>query len=190
MTEILNAYAVGERVWLRALTEADAEGPWHTWFSDEEITRYANQWRPNNVERQRAFFHERVQGSGDIILAVIDKATGRHIGVVSLSKIDWVHRFADIALIIGDVEARKEAVLGLEAFTLMIRTAFLRLNLENLKGGYIASQTHSEKILQALRFREIGRSKRLFTIDGEKQDHVLVQLARDDWLTRNPPASE
>lgn len=185
MSDIINPYAMGLRVWLRALVEEDAEGPWHTWFSDEDVTKYLNYWRPNTIERQRAFFRERVVSSGDLVLAVIDKATNHHIGIVSLSRIDWVHRFADIALVIGDKQARQKAVLGLEAFTLMLRVGFLRLNLENLKGGYADGQDHSRQILQALRFQEVGRYKDLFCIDGVSCDHVVVQLSRADWLTRN-----
>jgi [ribosomal protein S5]-alanine N-acetyltransferase len=179
------AYATGQRVVLRALTAADAVGPWHSWFNDEEITRYLNQWRPNSVERQEEFFHNRVEKSGDLILAVDEKESGRHIGVVSISKIDWVNRFGDIALVIGDKQAQKEATLGFEAFTLMVRVGFLRLNLENLRGGYIAGQEHSEKILRALRFHEVGRFKDLFYIEGVPHDQVLVQLSRKEWLVRN-----
>ncbi|MGE5147421.1 MAG: hypothetical protein ACM3N5_11775, partial [Candidatus Eiseniibacteriota bacterium] len=72
------------------------------------------------------------------------------------------------------------------AFTLMLRVGFLRLNLENIKGGYIDGQLHSEQILKALRFREVGRVQGLFTVEGEKRDHVLVQLSRKAWLQRNP----
>ncbi len=185
MTEIINSYVVGERVWLRALTEADAEGPWHTWFSDDETTKYLNYWRPNTIESQRSFFHTRVESSGDLILAVIQKSSGRHIGIVSLSKIDWIHRFADISLVIGDKEARQQAVLGFEALTLMMKIGFLKLNLENLKGGFIDGQDHSRQMLQALRFKKVGRVRELFCIDGIRRDHVLVQLQRTDWLARN-----
>ncbi len=185
-TETSNAYAIGERVFLRALTEEDAEGPWHTWFSDENVMRYVGYWRPNSIAKQKAFFRSRVEESGDLILAVIHKSTGRHIGVVSLSAINWVHRFADIAIIIGDKFAQSEAVLGFEAFSMMLKIGFLRLNLENIKGGYVAGQEHSSQILAALRFREIGRVTGLFSINGEKCDHVLVQLSREDWMRRNP----
>ncbi len=184
--DLTNAYAIGERVFLRALTEEDSEGPWHTWFSDEEIMRYVGYWKPNSVERQKAFFRSRVEESGDLILAVIHKSDGRHIGVVSLSAINWVHRFADIALIVGDKFAQAEAVLGFEAFSMMLRIGFLRLNLENIKGGYVAGQDQSAQILSALRFREVGRVIGLFTINGRKCDHVLVQLSREDWIRRNP----
>lgn len=179
-------YASGQRVYLRALTLEDTEGPWHDWFNDEEVARYTNHWQTNTVKQQKSFFETRVENSGDLVLAVVACDGDRHIGVTSLSGIDWVHRFASVALIIGDREARKEAVLGLEAFTLILKAGFLRLNLENLKGGYVEGQKHSEHILKTMRFREVGRMKGLYFIDGQRQDQVLVQLSRDEWLKRNP----
>lgn len=185
MDTFRNIFCQGKRVYLRAPTRADAEGAWHSWMNDEDTAKYLNQWRPNTVERQLEFFETRVKASGDLILAVVDMETDRHIGITSISKIDWVHRFADLAIVIGDPKARETGILGFEAFALTVRTAFLRLNLENVKGGYIAGQAHSESILKAMRFREVGRIKNLFTIDGVKQDQVLVQLSRSDWMSRN-----
>jgi ribosomal-protein-alanine N-acetyltransferase len=184
-----NAYAVGQRIWLRAPTRADAEGPWHEWLSDEEVGRYLGQWMPNTPERQVAFYEQRVESSGDIILAIIDREDNRHIGITSLSKIDWIHRYAEVALLIGDKKARDEAVFGFEAFALTIRIAFQRLNLDNIKGGYIEGQSRSEAFLKALRFREAGRMKELYKIDGRPCDQVLVQLSRADWAKRNGLAS-
>jgi len=180
-----NAYIVGERVWLRLPTEEDAVGDWYDWFNDEEVSRYTDWRKPNTPENQVEFVRSRVNNGDGIVLAVIESETDKHIGIVSLSKINWLHRFGDIALIVGDPVARQKAVLGLEAFTLMLRFAFLKLNLLNVKGGYVSGQKHSESILKALRFSEAGRVEDLFCIDGEMCDHVLVQLKQADWLARN-----
>lgn len=180
-----NVFIVGERVWLRLPTEADAVGDWYDWFNDEKVSRFTGWWTPNTPENQIEFVRNRVNNSDDIVLAVIEAETDKHIGVVSLSKINWVHRFADIALIVGDRDARKKAILGLEAFTLMLRYAFLKLNLLNVKGGYISGQEHSEYILKALKFSEAGRVTDLYRIDGVLYDQVLVQLSQADWLERN-----
>ncbi len=181
-----NPYAIGEKIYLRALRQEDVAGPWHEWFSDEEITKHlGGREFPNTMEKQQAFYEAAVNSCTDVVLAVVDKATDKHIGVVSLRKIDWVHRHADIAVVIGNKEFWKSGTSGLEAYTLAIKTAFQRLNLENLIGGYLAGYKSVEKLMELLQFREVGRYKGLCAIDGKREDVVVVQLCRDDWLKRS-----
>jgi len=183
--QVNNVYATGKRVSLRPLTLLDAEGPWHTWFSNEETMKYVGYWRPNTVEKQKNFFRSRVEAGDDLVLAVTRNDTQQHIGVVSLSGINWIHRYADVALIIGDEASRKQAVFGLEAFSMILRIGFMRLNLENIKGGFIEGNEHSERILKAMRFNFVGRVNDLFLINNSRHDHVIVQLTRGEWLERN-----
>ena len=104
---------------------------------------------------------------------------------MSLSKISWLHRIADVALVIGDREARKKAVFGFEALSLIIRHAFLKLNLENLRGGFVSGQEASKWMLRALKFAEIGRYENVYKIDNVDFDHVLVQLKASEWRERD-----
>ncbi|MFC4313391.1 GNAT family N-acetyltransferase [Steroidobacter flavus] len=180
-----NPYVVGKRIYLRHPTAADVEGRWHEWLSDEETTRWLGvQYWPNCVENQREYYAKEVRSRGRLVLAIVDIESDRHIGIVSLSGIDWVHGFADIAIIIGEKEFRTGAYT-IEAISLMLRTAFLRLNLRIVKGGYVASNEATQAIMAVFRFREVGRFKKLYWSNGAYADGVVCMLERDDWMRRN-----
>lgn len=185
MADYPNAYLVGRNLWLRALSPTDAEGGWHEWLSDEGVRRWLPRWEPNTVEKQIDFLQSAEKNPNALILGAFDKDQSKHIGIGSLRDINWVHGFADMAIIIGDTDARENSTYGLELSALMVKIAFMNLNLRNIRGGYMASNKKSQGILKALGFRDIGAFKDMFKIDNQLDDHVLVQLDRGSWLERN-----
>ena len=52
-----NPYAIGKQIYLRHPTEADVEGKWHDWFSDEETAKImVDRFWPNTKEAQLEFY--------------------------------------------------------------------------------------------------------------------------------------
>lgn len=182
-----NPYAIGKCIYLRAPTIADVEGLWHEWFSDPETTQYLiDRYWPNTVESQKEFFESIKNSQSRLVLSIVDKETDEHIGVCNLNAINWVHRFADIALVIGSKEYRNGQV-ALETVSLLLKIAFLRLNLLNVKGGFLASNPLTELIIKIFDFEIAGRYKNLCSYQGDCVDLVQVQLSREKWYDRNPP---
>jgi len=182
---VINPYAIGRSVYMRAPSAADAAGKWHEWLSDPELTQYlADRWWPNTVEAQMAFFQSTSATKDRLVLAVCDKATDTHIGVCSLSAINWVHRYADIAFVVGDPAFRNGAV-AVEIMSLLLDVAFNRLNLLNLRSVHLASNPHTPLLERMFGFREAGRMREFFFHRGTYVDAVMTQLSRSDWAARN-----
>lgn len=180
-----NPYAIGKQIYLRAPAEKDLDGKWHEWLSDPEITQYlADRYWPNTEEMQRSFY-ESVKNSKDrLVLAICHKETDRHIGICNLSAINWVHRYADIAFIIGEKEYRNGSV-GLETTALLLDIAFNRLNLLNLRATHFADHTHTPTLLKIFGFKEVGRFEKFLSSNGTYVDMVYSQLSRESWASRN-----
>lgn len=185
-----NPYTVGKNVYLRHPTLADVEGAWHEWLSDEDLTRWLGlrHW-PNSVERQRAFYDSLQRGEDRLVLSIVDIATDKHIGVCNLSSINWVHRYCDIAIVMGDPGFRKGPHV-LEAVSLMLKTAFMRLNMRIVKSSFAASNEASKAIHDIFRFREVGRLPELLWDRERYVDNVIAMLKREDWMKRNGLAQE
>ena len=180
-----NPYISGKQVYLRHPIEEDVDGKWHEWFSDQDVTRYLNdRFWPNSREGQLAFFKSLFKDKTKLVLSIINKSNDKHIGVVSLSSINWVHSYADIAMVIGEKEYRK-GTIGIEAFSLMLEVAFTKLNLRNIKSGYVSKNKESEALHRMMRFNVIGSYKDLVCINGEYMDLTLECLNRKSWSKRN-----
>lgn len=180
-----NPYAVGKRVYLRHPTEEDVQGRWHEWLSDEKTTRWlgARTW-PNSREAQQEFYEATKRSRERLVLSIVDIETDQHVGVCSLSGIDWIHRYADLAVVIGEPTFRSGPCVA-DVMALLLKIAFLRLNLRIVKGGYMSSNLATEAILKVFRFEEVGRYKALYWSDGAHVDSVLVMLDRETWMRRN-----
>lgn len=181
-----NAYVIGKHVYLRHPTEEDALGKWHEWFSDEQTTKYlADRFWPNSREAQLEFFKS-LGDKSRLVLSVVSKSNDEHIGVVSLSSINWVHRYADVTIVIGEKNYNKGAY-SIEAFGLILKVAFLRLNLRTVKSAYANSNDASRTIHSVFKFTKVGEYKNLLYIDGHYDDLVVSMLDNETWLKRNMP---
>jgi ribosomal-protein-alanine N-acetyltransferase len=182
---MINPYAIGKKVYLRAPVEEDVVGDWYQWLSDPETTAFLGErWWPNTIDSQRSFFNSIKDNKDRLVLAVCDINTDHHIGVCNLSSISWVHRYADVALIIGNKEYRN-GVYAIETLSLLLQIAFERLNLLNLKSAHMSSNPYTPLLEKMFGFTEVGRLSEFMSFKGGYVDLVITQLKRHDWEKRN-----
>ena len=80
-------------------------------------------------------FSEKPKEKNSIKLELSPSKKDIHIGVCNLSSINWVNRSCDIAIIMGNKDFKFGPYLT-ESFSLLIRIAFLRLNLRIIKSHF------------------------------------------------------
>jgi len=179
-----NPYMIGKHVYLRHPTEEDALGRWHEWFSDEETVKYlANRFWPNTKEAQLDFLKE-VEDRNRLALSIVTIKDDKHIGIVSLSAINWVHRYADPAIVIGEKEYRKH-VYTIDAYNMILKIAFIRLNLRIVRSCRGKSNKASEYLERLFNYTTVGEYPKLLYIDGQYEDEVVGMLDKESWLKRN-----
>lgn len=180
-----NPYEIGKTIYLRTPTKNDIYENWYQWFSDPETTEFLiDRWWPNSVENQEIFFNQIIQNRSSLVLSVCDKKTDKHIGVCSLGSINWVHRNADISLVVGEKKF-KNGVIAVEIMSLLIKIAFKRINLLNLRSVFVKSHPHTPTLLKLFKFKEVGTLKDYFFYNDKYIDVVISQLQRTDWQKRN-----
>tara|TARA_B110000003_G_scaffold32686_2_gene30394 strand:+ start:4032 stop:4613 length:582 start_codon:yes stop_codon:yes gene_type:complete len=177
-----NPYSIGKNIYLRTPTKEDLNGEWHEWFSDPEITKYlADRWWPNSIEMQESFFSEINTSKTRLVLSIVDKKTDKHIGVGSLGSINWVHRHADLAVVIGDKKFRK-GIYSIQAFHQLISIAFNKLNLRNLRSVYVSEHKSSKEMNAIFGFEPAGSLKKFFFNGEEYVDINIEQLSKTNKL--------
>lgn len=187
---MINPYAIGKHIYLRAPSKTDLEGAWYEWLSDPEITKFlVDRYWPNTNEMQVLFFESIKHTKDRLVLAICEKETDKHIGICSLSAINWVHRYADIAFIIGDIKFRN-GVIALETTSLLLDIAFNRINLLNLRASYFDCHPHTPTLLKIFKFKEVGRFIKFLNYKSTPVDLVYAQLSKEDWISRNMRKSD
>ena len=93
----------GDKIYLRELRSSDLAGPWYTWLNDSDVTIFQNKGIfSNSIEKQTKYYESLVNNPNEAVLAIIEEETQKHIGCVGLHRIDWVHRSAELGIVIGD----------------------------------------------------------------------------------------
>jgi len=181
---MINPYIVGKHVYLRHPTEEDALGKWYEWFSDEETTKYlSDRYWPNCIEKQLDFYKSLNNDNNRLVLSIICKTNDLHVGVLSLN-INWVNRSASVAMVFGEKNYKKMP-FTLEAQILLLKVAFLKLNLENVTHATATSNKGSRAFEKAFKFKEVGVYENYLYIDGKREGMSVGILSRDVYLKNN-----
>ena len=180
-----NPYAVGSKIYLRAPTLEDAEGAWHGWFSDPEITKYLiDRYLPNSKEAQLEYFQSLSDSKDRVVFSVCTVADDKHIGVCGLSSVNWFHKYADYTYVIGETQP-DNACIVIEVVKLLLEVAFNRLNLDNVKSVHVGCNPVTPVIDKLFGFKVIGSLKEIVTCQGQSEDLVISQLSKQSWIARN-----
>ena len=182
----MDAFLETERLILRPLSEADAEGPYPGWFNDAATcSSNSHHVYPYTREQAREYI-KAVRGDRScLVLAIVLKATKSHVGNVSLQKIHPIHRGAELAIVIGDPLARGNGV-GMEACKAIIKHGFDCLNLARIECGTFATNAGMISIAGKLGFEQEGVRRKAVFKEGQYLDVVEFGLLAAEFAKANP----
>ena len=171
----------GSRVYLRPLEREDLNARYLGWLNDPEVTRYMETGTFPTTARDLEKFYDEVTGSrNQVILAVADKKSGKHIGNVKLGPIHWIHRCATLGIMIGDKEFWGRGA-GLEATRLMVEYGFDRLNLRRIDLGVFADHDAAVRCYEKVGFKVEGRMRESLFQNGKYVDRLSMALLRSEY---------
>lgn len=179
----------GERLRLRPLSEADADGDYPAWLNDQ-ATNSGNTHGvfPYSREEARRYIAAS-HGRQDALILAIELLDSRHIGNIALQAIHPIHRRAEFAILLGDAACRGQGY-GLEAGRLLCRHGFQRLNLQRIECGTFAGNLAMQRLALALGMSEEGRRREAAFVAGNYQDIVEFGMTRNDFLNQTVQAEK
>lgn len=178
-------FLIGERIYLRGIEKKDLSGEYYDWMNDYEITRYLESGRfPNSQEGMEAYYQARVNNPNEVFLAVVLKENDRHIGNVKLGSINWVHRHAEIGILIGAKDCWNKGY-GTEATVLLMDYAFKRLNLHKIILGVVAEHKAAIKVYENIGFIKEGEISDYLFVDNSYKAKVFMGLTADQFYEKN-----
>lgn len=175
-----NAFLAGERVYLRAIEEADAD-VCYEWISDPEVRlRLGRGHRPNTVKTSRDFIAG-VDWASRQMFAILTHPDEAYVGNIELFDIHPVHRTAEIGIVIGRAEHRGKGI-GREAMRLLIGHAFRSLNLHKVYLRVHETNERGIKTYGALGFRQEGCARQQLFVDGRYIDELRMGLLASEFV--------
>lgn len=155
---------------LRPLAKDDVEGNYRHWFNDPEVAKGNSHGRfPMTPERLAKYVADTELNTGLLVLAVVVKDGGTHVGNISLQNISWVDRNAEIAFVLGESAYWGKGVM-FRAGKLLIDHAFLTLNLHRVHCGTFATNEGMKRLALKLGMQEEGRRRDAIYKNGSYVD--------------------
>ncbi len=173
---ISSIFIDGTRIALRPLAEEDLAGDYISWLNDSEVGAHnGHHVFPYTIEAARAYLAEVADLKRNLVLAIVAKDTGKHIGNISLQQIDYVSRNAEYAIMIGDKSYWGQGIAK-EASVLILAHGFGALNLHRIYCGTSSKNEAMKKLAVTLGFTEEGVRREAFFKAGEYVDIVEYGL--------------
>lgn len=171
---------IGDGYFVRLLRESDIDGPYVTWFEDQETTRFNRHGKTFMRRRDLVDFLEQANSASRIDWAVCD-SRGQHIGNVSLSELSLVNRSAEFGILVGDRAHRGKGV-GRRAAHALLRHGFIKVDLERIACGTAATNTGMIGLARSLGMQEEGRRRSALHLEGGRVDIIEFGVLRDEFL--------
>jgi RimJ/RimL family protein N-acetyltransferase len=175
------AFLSGPHVLLRPLRPEDADGPYLSWLNDPEVCRYnAHHVYPYTREAALAFIEGARKSRSELVLAMVDRARGRHVGNLALQAISPIARSAEFAILFGDREVWGQG-LATEAARLIVGHGFDALGLHRVGCGTSEDNQGMRKLAARLGMREEGRRRQAMWKRGRFVDMIEYGVLADEF---------
>ena len=166
------SFLEGDHVTLRPLELSDLEGPYVSWLNDPEVCEHnSHHVYPYTKAQGKAYIESASRDDHNLVLAIIAKDSGKHIGNISLQKIDLITRSAEYAILVGDKAYWGKGVAS-EASKLILSHGFNALNLHRIYCGTGSENVAMQKLAGKLGFTEEGRRREAHFKNGVYTDLI------------------
>lgn len=174
-------YLMGTKVYLRPLVKSDINGRYLRWINDTETGKYLEVTLFPTTQKELLDFYDRIKRSKtDLMFAVVTKNKKRHIGNIKLGNINYIHRYADLGIMIGEKSFLGKGY-GREATYLLLEYAFNRLNLNKVILGVYSDHKMAIRSYRKAGFKVEGRIKGLLYLEGKYVDKIIMGISKKEF---------
>lgn len=180
----------GEKVDLCPLQEEAAGGNYPAWLNDEEVCRHNSHhvWT-YSAQQAREYIQSLSKRNDALVLAIVEKTSGSHVGNIALQSINLIHRSAEVAFLLGE-KAFWGKGLCTEAGRLVLKHAFGTMNLHRVYCGTSALNIGMQKVALAMGMTLEGRRAEALFKDGRYVDVFEYGILRSAFMRSTADAGK
>jgi ribosomal-protein-alanine N-acetyltransferase len=168
----------GRCVCLREIRLSDANENYCDWMNNSKINQYLeSRFEKWSIKKLKNYVNKTRRNTACVFLAITAKGNNKHIGNVKIGPINWIHKFADVGIIIGEKSFWGKGI-ATEVIKLVIDYSFHKLNLHKLTAGAYSNNIASIKAFKKVGFSVEGVRKKHYLCDGIYVDGVLLGIVQ------------
>lgn len=168
----------GERIYLSHPLKEDVP-LFARWFADVELNTYLGlPGRSYSLEQEQRWF-EGLKDQHEPLFTIVAREDERLIGSISFKDPDYRHGIAELGIAIGEKAAWGRGY-GSEAVRLMTDYGLTFLGLHTVYLWLVDFNERGHRAYLKAGFKEAGRIRAGFLLDGKRYDRVLMDCTRAD----------
>lgn len=177
-----NIFLKGELIYLRPLQRSDLTQEYVSWLNDEEVCEFnSHAVFPYTAEKMEAYYQHVMQTfNTNIVLAIVDNTTNRHIGNIALQGINWINHNAEYAILLGNKDYWGKGYAA-EASIMICKYGFERLNLHRIYCGTSSRNQGMQKLAAKMCMKQEGVRKEAMYKNGEYVDIIEYGVLKKDF---------
>ena len=180
----MKTFLLGKRIHLRGLMpdEIQDNTPYFSWLNDLSLDIYTERtYRPNTMENMESYYNRMSHDDDCMLLGVFCNETDTHIGNITFTEMNHMHRRACVGYLLGDKSYAGKGIMT-DAVLMLMYFGFNKLNLERIHAGALSLNEASQRVCQKSGMTEEGTQRHYLFRNGEWHDNHLFSALRDEWM--------
>ena len=163
----------GDRIYLRKVELSDVDQEYVDWLNDPDINQFLEtRYEIQTNDLIKEYVTNVLNSKSEHLFAICDNSK-RHIGNIKLGPINFIHKFAEISLFIGNKNVWGTGI-GTEAINILCDYGFSIMELHKITAGCYSNNLGSIKAFKKCGFSEEGIWKDHYLYRGSYVDRVCL----------------
>lgn len=172
-------YQLNHAYYVRALNLDDLDGPYPSWFEDQQVCQYNNHGKFFKSKAELESFIANISNRQELVWAICHDKDG-HIGNVSLQSINWINRSAEFAILMGN-KAHWNKGAAFLASNQLVKHGFEKLNLHRIYCGTAATNQGMIKLASKLHMTQEGLRRQHLFLEGHWCDMLEFGVLKEEF---------
>jgi RimJ/RimL family protein N-acetyltransferase len=173
-----NLFIDGKRIYLRKIKISDVSKKYLDWMRDPNVNQFLeSRFDTWSIQKLRNYVRKINRNRDCLFWAIISRDLNEHIGNIKLGPINWIHKYSDLGIIIGEKSYWGKG-LATETIKLVVDYSFNKLRLHKLTAGTYKNNIGSIKAFRKTGFLVEGIRKKQYFYRGKYVDGILLGLIR------------
>lgn len=170
---------IEDDIYIKNLSVDNITGNYLKWMNNSDNTVFLeSKYKALDIDDLKDYVRKMKNSSNDFMFGIYIKDNDEHIGNIKIGGINWIHKFADIGLMVGETKYKGKGY-GTKSIIACTRFAFEQLNLNSVHAGVYENNIASYKAFIKAGYSLVGKFTKKRFFEGKYIDEYIFEKVKE-----------